>query len=195
MTWHRLVGARQDPAQRRVLTPGHPRLLAADHERVTVLHRAGAQAREIRPGFWLGEPLTPDLLGGQDRRDVAPALVVVAEAEQRGTENAESDDVHELRRTGGCQFLVDDDLLDGWAASATEFRGPCPSDEPGFIAGGLPAFEHRHPLVELMRQLLETEILAREERADLVRKCALRGGLSELHRTEIVSGTCVIGTT
>ena len=110
------------------------------------------------------------------------------ETEQRGTENAETDDVRELRRTRGRKFLVDHDLLHRRPASAAELRGPRPSDEPGAVAGGLPPTKHGHPVVERVRQLLGAEIIAREKGADLIRERALGGGFDELHRTEIVSG-------
>ena len=51
----------------------------------------------------------------------------------------------------GGQFLVDDDLLHGRAAAAAELGRPRPSDEPGVVAGGLPAPQHGHPVVERVR--------------------------------------------
>ena len=47
----------------------------------------------------------------EDRRDVAEALLVAAEAQQRRAEDVQADDVDELRRAGRRQLLVDDDLL------------------------------------------------------------------------------------
>ena len=114
------VGAREHTAPARVLAPRHPGLLAAHDEVVVVLDGARAQRREVGPGLGLGEALAPELLGGQDRRDVAPPLLVGPEPQQRRPEDVQADDVHELRRAGGCELLIDDDLLDGGAPAAAE---------------------------------------------------------------------------
>ena len=45
--------------------------------------------------------------------EVAAALLVAAEAQQRRSQHVEADDVGELRRAGRRQLLVDDDLLGG----------------------------------------------------------------------------------
>ena len=106
-----LVRAGQHPAPAGELPPRDPGLLAADHEVVAALLRPGAQRREVRPGVGLGEALAPDLLGREDRRDVPAALLVAAEAQQRGPEHVEADDVGELRGSRCRQLLVDHDLL------------------------------------------------------------------------------------
>ena len=68
-----VVRAREHAAPARVLAPGDPRLLAAEDEVVVVLDRARAQRGEVGAGLGLGEALAPDLLGREDRRDVALA--------------------------------------------------------------------------------------------------------------------------
>ena len=113
----RWLGAREHAAPPRVLAPGGPRLLAADHELVARGHSARTQRPQVRSGIRLREALAPDLLRGEDRRDIACPLGVVAERQQRGTDHVETDDVGELGRAGGRQFLVDDDLLHGRAAA------------------------------------------------------------------------------
>ena len=118
-----VVGAGEHAAPARELAPRHPRLLPADDEVVVVLDGARAQRREVGPGLGLGEPLAPDLLGREDRRDVAAALLVGAEAQQRRPEHVEADDVDELGRAGGGELLVDDDLLGGRPPPPPNSRG------------------------------------------------------------------------
>ena len=110
-----------------------------------------AQGGEVRPGLGLREPLAPDLVGRQDRRDVAGALLVVAEAQQRRPEDVEPDDIDELRRARGRELLVDDDLLGRRAAASAELAGPRATHEAGLVARRLPFTQDRHPLVKLSR--------------------------------------------
>ena len=181
------LGAREHPAPAGVLAPRHPGLLAAQDEVVVVLDRARAQRREVGPGLGLREALAPDLLGRQDRRDVAPPLLVVAEAQQRRPEDVEPDDVDELRRAGRGELLVDDDLLDRRAPAAAELARPCAADVAGLVARGLPAAQDLHPLVERAREVGGIEPLACQERPDLGLQRPLLVCRSQSHRTEIVS--------
>ena len=81
-------------------------------------------------------------------RDVAPALLVRAEAQQRRPEHVEADDVDELRGAGGRELLVDDDLLDGRPPAAAEGLRPGAPDVAGLVAGRLPLAQHLHAGVE-----------------------------------------------
>ena len=77
------VGARDEHAPLRVLGAARPHLLAGHHPLVAVLDRARLQRRQVRAGVGLGEALAPDLLGGEDRRQVALLLLVGAPHHQR----------------------------------------------------------------------------------------------------------------
>ena len=146
-----------------------------------VLDGSRAQRGEVGAGVGLGEALAPDLLGGQDRRDVPPALLVRAEAQQRRAEDVEPDDVDELRGARRRELLVDDDLLDGRPAAATESLWPRTSDVPGFVAGGLPVAEDLHPFVERAREVGRRQAALRQEGADLRLKRAFLVGGAKLH--------------
>ena len=177
----RLVRARQDPAPAGVLPPRDPGLLSAQDEVVVLLDRARAQRGEVRTGFGLGEALTPDLLRREDRRDVASALLVGAEAQQRRAEHVEADDVDELRGPCRGELLVDDDLLDRRAAAPTELLGPGAADVAGVVAARLPAAQHLHAVVQRPWKVGRSQSIPREERPDLLLQRAFCGRRLELH--------------
>jgi len=58
------------------MRPGGPDFLAVDDEFVADNLGAGSQRGEIRTGARLGIALAPDLLGGQDFRQIAFFLLV-----------------------------------------------------------------------------------------------------------------------
>ena len=112
---------------------------------------------------------------------MAGALLVVAEAQQRGPEDVEPDDVDELGRPGGGELLVDDDLLDRRAPPAAELARPRAPDVPGRVSGGLPRAEGFDPLVERARQPGRHQLLLGEEVADLLLESALLVCRAKLH--------------
>ena len=136
---------------------------------------------EVGSGIRLRETLAPDLLRGEDRWDVARALGIVAERQQRGTDHVQTDDVGELGRAGGRQFLVDDDLLHGRAAATSELRRPCPADVAGLIAQALPLAQETHPVIEPVGHVLWGRTVLAQELPDLVPEPSLLGGLTEIH--------------
>ena len=163
----RFARAREYAAPARELAPGDPRLLAVEHEVVVVLDGARAQRGEVGAGVGLAEALAPDLLGGQDRGDVAAALLVGAEAQQRRSEHVEADDVHELRSARRGELLVDDDLLDGRPPAAAELRRPGAAHVSGLVAAGLPRAQGFDALVERPREVGGRDAAALQEVADL----------------------------
>ena len=114
-------------------------------------------------------------------RDVAPALLVVAEAQQRRPEHVEPDHVDELRRARGGELLVDDDLLDGRPSAAAELAGPRAADEAGRVAGGLPLAQHGHPVVKGAGERRADLRGLGQEAANLVLERPLLIGSSKLH--------------
>ena len=186
-----VVRAGQHAAPARELPPGDPGLLPAEHEVVAAVLSAGSQRREVGAGVGLGEALAPDLVGGQDRRDVPAPLLVAAEAQQRRPEHVEADDVRELRRAGGRELLVDDDLLGGRPAAAAELERPGAADVAGRVAAGLPGAERLHPVLERARETGGVRALGGEEAADLLLEPALglcRGELHELRSYQLSAG-------
>ena len=70
------VAAREQDAEVGEVRERRPDLLAVDDEVAVLDARARAHAREVGAGARLGEPLAPDLLGGEDLRQVARLLLL-----------------------------------------------------------------------------------------------------------------------
>ncbi len=117
------VGARHEHAPLRLVGERRPHLLAGDDPLVAVPHRARLQRGEVRAGLGLREPLAPDLLRGQDRRQVALALLLGAVRDHGRPAHREPEHVRGLRRARADDLLVEDRLLDqGRAAAAVLLR-------------------------------------------------------------------------
>ena len=71
-------GAREQDAEVGVLRVAGPDLLAVDHVRVAVEHGARRERREVGARAGLAVALAPDLLGREDRFEVAPLLLLGA---------------------------------------------------------------------------------------------------------------------
>ena len=91
-----------------------------------------------------------------------------AEAQQRRAEHVEPDDVGELRRPGGRQLLVDDDLLGRGAAATAELERPRAADIARLVTAGLPGAQCLHAGLERPRQAGGVGALGGEEAADLL---------------------------
>ena len=104
--------ARCGPAGSRVGLVGvaGPHLLALDHPLVAVELGPGGQRRQVGAGAGLAEQLAPDLLGGQQRQQVALLLLVGAGVEDGRTGPADPDGVLRSADPGPPQLLVDHEL-------------------------------------------------------------------------------------
>ena len=112
---------------------------------------------------------------------MAPALGIGAEAQQRGPEHVETDDVDELRRAAGRELLVDDDLLNGWPAAAPERLRPGPADEAGGVAARLPVAQGLNPIRKTPRQPRGHAGIVLEEPTDIFAKACLFVRERQLH--------------
>jgi hypothetical protein len=77
------VGAGEQVADVGVLAVGGPDLLPVDDEVVTVAHRSRLQRRQVTAGSRLAEQLAPDVLAGADSGQVARALLLGPEVDER----------------------------------------------------------------------------------------------------------------
>ena len=116
-----------------------PDLLSGHHQLVAVDHCPGAQARQVGPGFGLGEALAPHDVAAQDRQQMFAALGVVAASDERRAGMAEPD---EPRVDGGQPrarvLLVPDQLLGERQLAAAERFGPADAGPSGVVLGALP---------------------------------------------------------
>ena len=105
------VGPRDEHAPLRVLGAARPHLLTGDDPLIAALDRARLQRREVRAGLRLREALTPDLIAGDDRREVAVLLLLGAPGHDRRTREQQSEHVRRQRRTGASELLEEDRRL------------------------------------------------------------------------------------
>ena len=106
------VGARHEHAPLGVVGQRRPHLLPGDEPVVAVAHRARLDRGEVRARAGLGEALAPDLLGREDRLQVAALLLVAAVGDDRRAAHGQAQDVGGARRLGADELLVVDRLLD-----------------------------------------------------------------------------------
>ncbi len=105
-----LVGAHQHEDVRGVLGQRGPGLLAVDDEMIAVQHRLGAQAGEVGAGVRLGVALAPDMLAGENLRQVVGLLFLGAVLDQQRPDH---DDAHVRGAADAVQLklLHEDDQL------------------------------------------------------------------------------------
>ena len=85
-------------------------MLPLHHPLVAVGLGAGPQGGQVRAGVGLAEELAPDLLAGQQRKQVALLLSVGAGVQQGGAGPADADGVVGPAHPGPAQLLVDHQL-------------------------------------------------------------------------------------
>ena len=132
------IGARQAQAPRGELGVGRPHL-AAGHEVAPVRRHGTRRERgQVTPGIGLAEELAPDLGGGEDRWQVAPALLLGAVRQQGGADQVDPDPVQRLRSLrAGVLALVQRDL-DGCGTPPSVGVRPVDTHPAVGGQGGLP---------------------------------------------------------
>ena len=145
------VGAGDEHAPLRELGQGRPDLLPGDHPLVAVLDRLGLQRGEIRARLGLGEPLAPDLVGGQDRLEVALLLLLGAVGDHDRAAHRQPEDVGRARDLGRGRLLGEDGLLDHRRAAAAVLLRPRDPGPSGLVHPVLPLAPERDHLVERVR--------------------------------------------
>src|SRR5205814_3761614 len=141
------IAARDEHAPVRAMCAGRPDLLAVDHPRVAVTHRARAQAREVGTGGRLGEELAPDLLPVQCGRRIAPLLLLGRVGEERRHAHAEADLEVTARRDVLAFLLVPDHLLDGRAGAPAVLLRPRDAREARLGLATLIVLRFREPVL------------------------------------------------
>src|SRR5690606_27038743 len=107
-----------------------PDLLTVHDPFVTVTCRAGRHVGEVGPCVGFGVALTPELVGRLDLGEEAPLLLLGPVRDERGGEEALTEEAH----TCGCArlgvLLVEDDLLGDAGIAAAVLGGPAQTDPP-----------------------------------------------------------------
>src|SRR5262249_6668167 len=87
------VGAGEDEDPVRPRPERRPDFLSVQHELVAFDPRRGLERREVAARAGLAEPLTPDLVGGEHRRQKAAALLLGTVMDERRAEEADAEEV------------------------------------------------------------------------------------------------------
>ena len=132
------IGAHQAEHPVGVLRARGPDLLAVDDELVADELGAGAQRRQVGAGARLGVALAPDLVGGEDLRQVAPPLLLGAVRDQRRPDHLDAHHADEARRARAHHLLVDDRLPHDVGALAAVLARPAHGDVAGLVQLALP---------------------------------------------------------
>ena len=142
------VGAGDEHAPLRELGEGRPDLLPGDDPFVAVLDRARLQRGEVGAGLGLGEALAPDLLGGEDRLQVALLLLVGAVGDDDRAAHRQAEDVGRARRLQARGLADEDRLLDHRRAAAAVLLRPGDPGPAGLVQLVLPLAAEGDHLVE-----------------------------------------------
>jgi hypothetical protein len=138
------VGTGDEHAPLGVLGATRPHLLTGDHPFVALPNRPGLHRGQIRAGVGLGEPLTPDLLGSEDRAQVAFLLRGRPPGHDRRTGEQQSEHVGRQRCAGAAELLEEDRRLGHRRAAAAVLDRPV-DGRPAVV--GQPALEVPAPVV------------------------------------------------
>ena len=110
------------------------------------LHGPGLQRRQVRARLGLGEALAPDLLGGEDRRQVALLLLLGPVGDHGRAAHREAEHVGRLRAPRAHDLLVEDRLLDQRRAAAAVLLRPRHAGPAAVVELALPVeAERRSP--------------------------------------------------
>src|SRR5207248_11766957 len=131
VAWRLRVAERDEDAVVGDVSERRPDLLAVDDVDVSATFDACACGSEVGARVRLGEALAPDLLGGQDLRQVRLLLVVAAVRHDRRPGHTEPDDADVGGSLRARHLLVEDGLEAVRGARAAVLLGP---GQPG-IAG------------------------------------------------------------
>src|SRR5947208_507480 len=93
------------------------------------------------PRSWagVGEELAPELLGGQDLREVTSLLLLGAVRDERRPDQVHADPVDDLGRARGGDLLLEDVVLDDRGAAPTVLARPVDADPAALVQLPLPA--------------------------------------------------------
>ena len=176
--------AREEDAEVGEVRERRPHLLPVHDEVAVVEPRARPHAGEVRACAGLGEALAPDLLGREERREVAPLLLLGAVRDDRRAGHADADDADVRRRLGARELLEEDRLVRVRRAAAAVLLGPGEPDvagvverpAPGAHLGSVEAGRPTAVALEVVREVLL------EPRAKLGPERGLLGRVAQIHR-------------
>ena len=138
--------------------------------------------REVGARLRLGEALAPDLLGGEDRLQVALLLLLGAVRDHDRAAHREAEHVGRRRRLGAGISCDEDRLLDQRRAAAAVLLGPGDPGPAGLVELALPVAAEGDDLVEALG--LRAGVVLVQPGANLVAEDSSSGGQGEVHEGE-----------
>ena len=182
------VGAGDEHAPLRELGQGRPDLLPGDDPFVAVLDGAGLQRGEVGARLGLREALAPDLVGVEDRLQVALLLLVGAVGDDHRAAHRQAEHVGRARRLQARGLADEDRLLDHRRAAAAVLLRPGDAGPTGLVQLVLPLAPEGDHLVEAALGLGPGVVLL-EPGADLVAELLLGWREGQVHRRAAYRGT------
>ena len=181
------VGAGDEHAPLGVLGEGRPDLLPGDDPFVAVLDRLRLQRGEVGARLRLGEALAPDLLGGEDRLQVALLLLVGAVGDHDRAAHRQAEHVGRARRFLAGRLADEDRLLDQGRAAAAVLLRPGDPGPTGLVQLALPLAAEGHHLLEPGLGLGPGMVLF-QPGPDLVAELPLGRREAQVHRSRETTG-------
>ena len=182
------IGAHQQKAPIGEMRARGPHFLTVDQEMVALVDRAGAQAGEVGAGARLGIALAPDLVAGQDFRQIALFLFLAAPVDQRRAEQVHADRAGQDRRAGAEILLVEDNLLHEAGAAPAIVLRPGDADPAGRMHLLLPGAAALQRLAigrdTLVLRILDLEVVGQvgfEPGAELAAEGGVFWSVGEVH--------------
>ena len=138
MLGRRRIRADEQDTHVGVMRPRGPHLLAVDDKVIPVLDRPGLQRGDIRAGAGLRIALTPDLLGGENFRQIALFLLLGRPMHQGRTDQRDAQAVDQGRRLDPPELLAKDDTLLEFRPAPAVSLGPRDPDPAATVHLAMP---------------------------------------------------------
>ncbi len=152
------VGAGEQDAEVGHVRVRGPHLLPVEHEPVLLDAATRPDTGEIGSRLGLGEALAPDLVPGEEWRQVARLLLLGPVGDDRRAGHAEPDHAHVRRRLGTRQLLEQDRLVRDRRARAAVLLRPRQPGVTGGVEGTAPG-THRGEVVRLQAEAVPAQLL------------------------------------
>jgi hypothetical protein len=181
------VGADETEHPVGVLRPGGPDLLAVHDELVPDDRGARAERCEIGARAGLGVSLTPDVVGGEDPRQVSLPLLLGAVRDERRSHHLDAHHADQPRGPRANHLLVDDGLAHDVGTLAAVLGGPAHGEVARLEHLPLPRLGARdllrvgRPLDGIVAAVLAGDVRL-EPRAHLALEGEFLGRVGEIHR-------------
>ena len=179
MLGSRAIRAHKQQTPIRQLRKARPNLLTVDDEVVAVADGLGAERGQVAAGVRLRKSLTPNLLAGENRRQVTFLLLLRAQHDDRWTNQREANRADQLRGVGVRQLFLKDGLLHDRRAAPAVLLRPGNAGPSAIVKLALPLLQ----VLDVIRPVFRIPVahplrrrVGREPRAEFVAELLLIRG-------------------